>query len=123
MFSNAVYKTLGALFFLLGAIGALVPLLPTTVFWILAALCFSRGAPEWFEWLRAHPKFGPTLVDYLDHKVISVRGKFWAVGGMAAGCLVSFWLAKPPLWVAMGVILVLMLVALWILRHHSQVRR
>lgn len=39
----------GALFFAVGAVGIVVPLLPTVVFWILAVWCWSVSAPAWSE--------------------------------------------------------------------------
>lgn len=65
------------------AIGALVPLLPTTLFLILALACFTRGSPRLARRLLAHPRFGPPLAAWQQHRVISRRGKTLAVVGMA----------------------------------------
>ena len=80
------------------AIGALVPLLPTTLFLILALACFTRGSPRLARKLLAHPRFGPPLAARQQHRVISRRGKTLAVVGMAlAAVLVALatdgWLA------------------------------
>ena len=45
----------------LGIIGALLPLMPTTIFLILAAGCFARSSPRLEAWLLDHPRVGPTL--------------------------------------------------------------
>ncbi len=59
----------------LGIIGVIVPVLPTTPFIILAALCFSRSSERWHKWLLNNPKFGPALRDWELHGVIRLRAK------------------------------------------------
>ncbi|HEX7944803.1 MAG TPA: YbaN family protein [Phenylobacterium sp.] len=41
----------------LGAIGVVLPLLPTVPFVILAAYCFGRSDPRIERWLLEHPQF------------------------------------------------------------------
>lgn len=67
----------------IAAIGALVPLLPTTLFLILALACFTRGSPRLARRLLAHPRFGPPLAAWQQHRIISRRAKTLAVVGMA----------------------------------------
>src|SRR5690606_7017935 len=50
------YRTLGLGFVGLGAIGAVLPLMPTTVFLLLAVWAFARGSPELGERLYADPR-------------------------------------------------------------------
>lgn len=59
----------------LGFIGVFVPLMPTTVFLIIALWCFSKSSPRLAAWLYNHPKFGPTLQDWHEHKVVPLRAK------------------------------------------------
>lgn len=86
---RAVINTIGWLTFLVGAIGMIVPLLPTTVFWLIALWCFARTSPKMQAWLRQHPTLGRTLSDFVDHGVICRRGKYFAIGGifLAWACL------------------------------------
>jgi len=114
------YKALGIVFVGLGAIGAVLPLVPTTIFLILAALCFARGAPHWVEPLRQHPKFGPSLSDYLDHGVISPKGKTFALLGMTLGTLASLYLTADKPWVQAVIVTCIAGAALWVLRHPSR---
>ncbi len=39
----------------LGIIGAILPVMPTTVFLLIAAWAFSKSSPRWHRWLREHP--------------------------------------------------------------------
>lgn len=67
----------------IAAVGALVPLMPTTLFLILALACFTRGSPRLARRLLAHPRFGPPLAAWQQHRIISRRAKTLAVAGMA----------------------------------------
>jgi uncharacterized membrane protein YbaN (DUF454 family) len=60
-----------------------VPVLPTTPFLILTALCYARGSSRCYRWLVTNRLFGRHLDDYL-----SGRGVSWKV---KAGTLVFLW--------------------------------
>ncbi|SDP52156.1 YbaN family protein [Phyllobacterium sp. OV277] len=92
---RAVYFALGWVMVALGFIGALLPVMPTTIFLIIAAWCFGRSSPRFEKWLLEHPVFGPTLVQWQRHGAIPVRVKCIACGGMAFG-YGSFWYFARP---------------------------
>lgn len=60
----------GGLALLLGLIGVVLPVLPTTPFVILAAFAFSRGSPRFRHWLVTHRVFGPIIADWEEHGAI-----------------------------------------------------
>ncbi len=61
---------LGFLFTGIAAIGAFLPILPTTPFLLLAAACFARSSPTFHRRLLANRVFGPYLVQWQhDHTV------------------------------------------------------
>lgn len=100
-------RALGGLFFALGAIGIVVPLMPTTIFWILAAGCYAKGSPELRERILSDPRFGAVIRDWLEHRVLSRRGKLLAIAGLCSGLLLSsLWLdvARPAFWVLAAVL-------------------
>lgn len=76
----AGYAALG-----LGLLGAFVPLLPTTVFLIIAVACFVRANPRLARRLLRDRRSGAALRQFLRHGAISRPAKFAAVGGMALG--------------------------------------
>ena len=41
-----------------GAVGIVVPGLPTTVFFIIAASCFARSSPRFERWVLGLPGIG-----------------------------------------------------------------
>ncbi|MGE8940818.1 YbaN family protein [Leptospira interrogans] len=94
------YQGLGLLLVAIGLIGTVVPLLPTTIFLILAAGCFARSSPRLETWLVEHPRLGPPLVAWRMYGAISRPAKVSACIGMTIG-YVLFWLgAHPDPWLA-----------------------
>jgi len=70
-----VYNTLGVACLALGVLGVFLPVLPTTPFILLAAAFFSRGSQRLHAWLVGHPRFGPTIREWQNHRVIRLRVK------------------------------------------------
>lgn len=110
-----LYWALGMLMLVLAVIGAVLPVMPTTIFVILAAACFGRASPRWEAYLLQHPQFGPSLVAWREQGAISARGKAFAVAGIAVG-LAVFWLTVDPAWwLGAAVSLFMVGCALWLL--------
>lgn len=72
----------------LAALGAVLPLLPTTVFLIIAAWAFGRASPALRERLLTDPRVGATLRNWQQHGAVSRRAKRAAVLAMALSWLV-----------------------------------
>lgn len=92
------YLVLGCLMVALGLIGAMLPVMPTTIFLILALACFSRASPRLEQKLLDHPRFGPSLRLWRQHGAMSRRAKHYACGGIALG-FVLMCAGRPPWWV------------------------
>jgi uncharacterized membrane protein YbaN (DUF454 family) len=75
----------GYAFFAIGLLGTLLPVLPTTIFWIIAAACFAKGCPAMARRIYAWPGVGPAVEAFLSHGVIGRRAKVSALLGMALG--------------------------------------
>ncbi len=96
------YLLLGWLSLLLGAVGAVLPLLPTVPFVILAAFFFARGSPRLERWIIGHPYFGPHIHAWRTRGAISRKGKraalaCFAVSAGAGLALLAFPWSLVPL--------------------------
>ena len=91
-----VYLVLGGLSLLLAAAGAVLPLLPTVPFVLLAAFFFARGHPPLEAWLLRDPRFGPHIAAWRARGAISRRGKRAALAAFAVSAAIGLALLEMP---------------------------
>jgi uncharacterized protein len=65
--------------FVLGFIGAFIPVLPTTPFLLLSAYFFSKSSPRFHAWLLQLPLAGQGIRDWNQYRVIRPKAKFLCV--------------------------------------------
>jgi len=99
-FGQKLYLALGWLCVLLGLIGALLPLMPTTVFLLIAAWAFSRSSERWHRWLREHARFGETIRAWEEHHAMPRRAKRVAFIALAASYAFTAFMYGPFSWAA-----------------------
>ena len=81
----------------LGTVGIVVPGLPTTGFFVLAAACFARSSPRFEAWVLGLPKVGPLVRDHRAGLGMPRRAKVLAIAVMLAACSLSAWRLGSPL--------------------------
>jgi uncharacterized membrane protein YbaN (DUF454 family) len=86
-----------------GSLGIIVPGLPTTVFFIVAASCFARSSPRFERWVLELPRVGPLVRDYRAGLGMPRRAKQWAVGMIVVFAGLSAALARDAPLVAAGI--------------------
>ena len=105
--ARTIYLVAGFLALALGAIGAVLPLLPTVPFAILAAFCFARSSPRLERRLLEHPVLGPHIRRWREHGAVSRRGKIAALVAFAASAVIGLvTLAWPWMLIPAGVAVV-----------------
>ncbi|NQV60805.1 MAG: YbaN family protein [Alphaproteobacteria bacterium] len=104
----------------LGIIGIILPIMPGTVFLLIAAWAFSRSSERLHLWLFQHPRFGRTIREWHLYGVIPARAKVlaitmmagsfayvamtlndnWIIPALVGGTLVpvAIWIASRPGW-------------------------
>lgn len=92
---RAIWLTGGLTSLVLGLVGAVLPLLPTVPFMLLAAFCFARSSPRMHDWLTTHPRLGPPIDDWRRHRAIGRRGKRLATWSVVAAFSLSVWFGAP----------------------------
>jgi len=75
---------LGWVFIALGVIGIFVPLMPSTIFFILAAWCFSRSSEKFYNRLINHPRVGKIVRDYYEKRGLPLKTKIVSITTMTA---------------------------------------
>lgn len=88
---------LGHFFVGIGFAGLVLPLLPGTVFFILAAWFYARGSDRFHNWLVHHKIVGQHIRNYRQGK-ITLKGKIVSVSSMGISIALSIWLTAPSWW-------------------------
>ncbi len=102
----------------LGLVGAVLPLIPTTPFLLLAAFAFARSSTRLHGWLLGHKRMGPLIRNWQRHGAIDRKTKWLSVSAMAAMPAVSGVMDLAP-WLIGVQVLVLSLTAAFVLSRPS----
>jgi uncharacterized membrane protein YbaN (DUF454 family) len=107
----------GLLAVALGGIGIVVPGLPTTVFFIIAAWCFSRSSERLERWVLGLPRIGPMVSDYRDGLGMPRRAKKVAVATIVVVSSASALFGLEPLVFKLAVVVAAAIGVWWILER------
>jgi len=83
------YLLLGWFCVALGGIGLFLPVMPTTIFILIAAWAFAQSSPRLHSWLRDHRHFGESLRSWEDHRAMPRRAKRIALLMLAVSYLIT----------------------------------
>ncbi len=109
---RVVYFSLGWFFFALGAIGLLLPVVPTTPFMLLALWAFSESSEKFHNWLYYHKFFGPPLQKWKQYRVIPLPAKIISVSFMSISLIYMMLYVPIPIWVK-SIVALLMVYGAW----------
>lgn len=90
-----MYLGLAGFFTGLGAIGAILPVLPTTPFLLLASFFLARSSPRLNAALLNSRFLGPVLRDWQDHHGIRTDVRIQALVTVVIVLSLTIWLASP----------------------------
>lgn len=116
--SNKLSKILniiaGSISLSLGVIGIFVPLMPTTIFLIIAAYFYFKSSPKLYNWLVNHKIFGKYISDYRKYKAMPKKAKITAILMLWVTILISA-LIIAKLWAFIALFIVAISVTAYIL--------
>ena len=112
----------GFVFLGLAMLGLLLPVLPATPFVLLAAACFARASPRFYNWVLNHRVFGPTVREWRRYGAIPYRIKLWAIALMALSLGISIVFFVRPAWLQAALAALGVLLAAWLYTRPSRDR-
>ena len=117
---RALFLTAGIVALGCGIAGIFLPVLPTTPFVLLAAVCFARSHRPFHEWLIAHRLFGPTIREWHEHRSIPRRTKLFAIAMMATTLGASIVFFVEPAWLKAALAAFGVALGVWMYRLPSR---
>lgn len=74
-FKKGFYITVGLISFALGAIGVILPILPTTPFLLLSSFCFVRGSEKFDRWFKETKVYKKHLESFANERAMTLKQK------------------------------------------------
>jgi len=93
--ARLAWLAVGIVALTLGALGVVLPLLPTTPFVLVAAFAFAQSSERLHAWLVNHNIFGELIANWRRYGAISRTTKVASVLSMATVLAVSLLLDVP----------------------------
>ncbi|MFA6541481.1 MAG: YbaN family protein [Bacteroidota bacterium] len=90
-------KIAGSILVGIGVLGMFLPLLPTTVFLLMAAWCFARSSPKYYHWLHTNKHFGSIIRNYRQGNGIALSSKISSITILWVSILYSILYAADSL--------------------------
>ena len=89
----------------LGFTGYVLPVMPGTIFMILAALCFLRSSDKFYNKIINNPSFGDSVKNYVEEGYINKKSKYTILISMWSATLVSIFFFVPPFYLILSALL------------------
>jgi uncharacterized membrane protein YbaN (DUF454 family) len=86
---RGLFFLLGTIFLILGGVGVLLPILPTTPFLLLSAACYYKSSRHMHNWMFHNRWFGGYIRNYSEGKGISLNAKLFTISLLWALILYS----------------------------------
>ena len=106
---KALLVACGALCVALGIVGIFLPLMPTTVFLLLAAACFARSSERFHRRLVEHPMLGPYIAQSRGmtrrQKIVAISVLWLSLGATMYWSTQDLWLRALLAAIGIGVTL------------------
>lgn len=72
---KGIYISIGLICVVLGTIGVIMPILPTTPFLLLASACFVKGSDKFNKWFKGTKLYKNNLESFVDKRSMTITTK------------------------------------------------
>ena len=93
-FIRVIIAVIGFILLGVGAVGVIIPVLPTTPFVMAAAGCFAASSKKCYDRLYGNRIFGQYIENYRNKKGISPKLKIASIAFLWAGLSISMIVSK-----------------------------
>jgi uncharacterized membrane protein YbaN (DUF454 family) len=112
-FARYFYLISGFILVAVGVVGIFLPLLPTTIFLILASICFLKSSPKANDWLRNHKILGGYIDNYQNKTGLTRNAKITNIITLWTSILLSAFLLTNELYIR----IILLVIAIGVTIH------
>jgi hypothetical protein len=91
-----VWISAGTIFLAIGVAGVILPMLPGTVFLLIASACYLRGSKRLYDWLMGHPVLGRQVRIMTGELPMPLRSKVTAISAMWIAVTISLFANRIP---------------------------
>lgn len=88
---NLFYLILAFLFFGIGAVGVIIPILPTTPFLLLASFFFAKGSEKFHRWFMSTKLYKMHLENFVNNRAMTLKTKLSILLPVSAMLLITFY--------------------------------
>lgn len=101
---DGIFITIGLLCVALGSIGIVLPILPTTPFYMLAAVMFGKGSKGIYQWFVTTSLYRKHVASLVQSKAMTARAKACLLGMVTLVLMVTMIIASN--WWIRGILVV-----------------
>ena len=90
-----IYIILGSVFFAIGLIGYYMPILPGTIFMIIAAYFYMHSSDKLYKKITSNPYYGNPIKLYMEKHIISKKAKILILSSMWLATIITIFITPP----------------------------
>lgn len=85
-----LFIALGFIFLGVGAVGIVVPILPTTPFLLLASFFFAKGSKRFHDWFLSTKLYKKYLESFVKSRAMTLKGKLTILIPVSCMLIITF---------------------------------